>query len=606
MTATVTARPITSPPQQQPSPRRQPRLIIVVAVLAAVTATVIGLRSGTEPRAHVIAPLDAEVSGTYRLDDGALLTLWGTEHAPSYELNGRVTALMADGGGYTSMSGDETLSVQRDAAGAVRGIEVRRAGQPPLAAVPERVHDEHSVRITSVDAELAGVLMTPPGPGPHPAVVVVLGSHLARHGVAALIYDKRGVGDSTGDHATATFDDLTADALAGAELLARHPGIDHTNVGLLGYSQGGWIVAKAAQRNADVTFAIAFGASGFSPGDQQAWLHGSMLAARGFDRSAMRIADRADRMLYSSLNLVDAGVLPPIPHVPGFWFHALDLDLDTASLWEGVRQPVLLAWGARDCQVPAHDSLRALAAALERGGNTDVTVHVLPGADHGGMLVEACGHETGLGHHGGYDYADGYLTLAADWINRQHGARRTADDPGVVAPPSDPVLGWHVDPPVPAPWYGTLGVQLATVVVLLAAFGLLAGRWLLRRARGRHHAAGLTEHLTGITALTGLAATLAVCAAVTEIAMLGAVGASLLVGGPTVAGSSLLMGLARVLVTVAVGLGVAVLSSALWATRTPGRLKVDRTVWVVAAAVAVLVAWAGYWTLLPFAEPLLA
>jgi hypothetical protein len=233
-----------------------------------------------------------------------------------------------------------------------------------------------------------------------------------------------------------------------------------------------------------------------------------------------------------------------------------------------------------------------------------VTVHVLPGADHGGMLVEACGHETGLGHHGGYDYADGYLTLAAEWINDQHGTRRTADDPGVAAPPSDTVLGWHIEPPSPAPWYGTLAVQLAAVVLLLAAFGLLTGRWLLGRAK--HSAAGLTEHLIGMTALTGLAATLTVSAAVTEIAMLGAVGASLLVGGPTVAESSLLMGLARVLVILAVGLGVATVAAAARDKRAKRFPKIDRTVWVVAAAVAVLVAWAGYWTLAPFAEPLLA
>jgi uncharacterized protein len=37
---------------------------------------------------------------------------------------------------------------------------------------------------------------------------------LIRHGIAVLGYDKRGVGESTGDWNTATFEDLAGDAVA--------------------------------------------------------------------------------------------------------------------------------------------------------------------------------------------------------------------------------------------------------------------------------------------------------------------------------------------------------------------------------------------------------
>jgi hypothetical protein len=78
------------------------------------------------------------------------------------------------------------------------------------ADVEPTVHEEE-VRFRNGDVELAGTLLLPAGPGPHPAVVFLHGSgpegrwasnYLARRvvrgGIAALVWDKRGVGESAG------------------------------------------------------------------------------------------------------------------------------------------------------------------------------------------------------------------------------------------------------------------------------------------------------------------------------------------------------------------------------------------------------------------------
>jgi uncharacterized protein len=571
-------------------PRR--RWPVVLLVMTALAAGLVALRGGGAVHDAAVEPLDDAVAGTYALDDGRQLTLWGSARSPRFELDNRVTQLMAQGADrYAAMDGAETMTVRRDSTGTVIHLELRtEAGQ--TVAVPAILYRERPVSFASADVDLAGTLLLPTGAGPHAAVVIVhgaerdasresyrlLGSHFARRGIATLIYDKRGVGASTGDWFQATFDDLTADALAAVEAVRAQPEIDPDRVGMLGFSQGGWVIAQAAQESDRIAFVASYGASGFSPVDQQAWLHGSMLAARGFDRAGMLVADRVSRMLYSSLDLVDAGIMPPIPHVPGFWFHALDLHTDSTALWEQVHQPTLLAWGALDCQVPAHDSMHALGNALRRGGNTDVTLAVLPRADHSFTLTTPCGHETGMAHHGSMHFADGYFDLGPDWIHAVTRSDRPVPSLPIADRPDTTVLDWHLDPPDPAPWYGSLVPQLAALLLLLCTFGLAATRW-------------KTSRLVAAAGLAGLVATLTAFIAFAEIAMLGDTHARFLAGGPTVAGMSPLMTAARFVTPLSGGLALACVVS-LGRQHTAMR-------WAMAAVGVALIAWAGYWRLLP-------
>jgi uncharacterized protein len=611
---TTTATPASAPPASRPPVPRRPdrswrrrvlRVLAAAAVLGIAWTAVSGGSSTHDMTAT--APLTADANGTYGLEDGAQLTVWGSAQHPVAEVDGRVSRLVADGQDrYRAFDGTEVLRFVRDG-GDVTGVHLERTDGPNRTGSRVEIHREEPVTFRSGEQHLAGTVFTPVGDGPHPAVVIVhgaefadrdtyrlLASHLARNGVTALIYDKRGTGESTGSAKDATFDDLRDDALAGVTVLTARPDVRRDRVGVLGFSQGAWVVAKAAQHSDDIAFVIAYSPSGFSPADQQAWLHGSMLAARGFGPAAMRIADRAGRMLYSSVDLVDAGIIPPIPHVPGFWFHALDLHLDTAALWKGVHQPALLAWGELDCQVPAHDSRTALTAALREGGNPDVTTVVLPGADHSFAIVAPCGNETGLAHHGGHKLADGYLHLAPTWINQHANDAPPTPRPEPVSTPEDGVLGWHLDPPAPAPWYGSIGAQLAAVTVLLALFASLARS--ARRSRGQRADTGRpTARLLAATAAAGLLATLTVLAAITEIAMLGDTHAAFLLGGPTVQSSSLLMQAARatVLLTVLAGTAAAALD-----IRT-ARSHRGKLLALIATSSGLLLAWAGYWGLAP-------
>ena len=120
--------------------------------------------------------------------------------------------------------------------------------------------------IESGDARLGYRFDLPARTGPIGAVVFGHGSgrmtrescrflatgFLAR-GFATLCFDKRGVGESTGEYAgvgtrnsVRMFGLLAADMAAAARFVRGQPGIDGTRVGLVGVSQAGWIIPLAA------------------------------------------------------------------------------------------------------------------------------------------------------------------------------------------------------------------------------------------------------------------------------------------------------------------------------------------------------------------------
>lgn len=157
-----------------------------------------------------------------------------------------------------------------------------------------------TVSYQSGDVTLVGTLALPRWQdGPYSAAVIVHGSgsysrwvgwfnvrQLVPHGMAVLIYDKRGVGDSSGVNPQELIggtaiglqdignpsaprvqinvaasgemvDILAKDALAGVEWLQNRSDIDQSKIGLIGGSQAGWIMPLAASRTDTVAFIVS-------------------------------------------------------------------------------------------------------------------------------------------------------------------------------------------------------------------------------------------------------------------------------------------------------------------------------------------------------------
>ncbi len=276
---------------------------------------------------------------------------------------------------------------------------------------PVPTFDERDITFTSGAVTLAGSLLLPQTGTSLPAVVFLHGSgaegrwasrfladQFARRGIAALIFDKRGVGGSSGDWRQATPDDLAADGAAAVARLRQEPRIDPARIGLHGHSQGGTLAPLVAARAPGIAFVIASAAAGLPTDSTELFsLLNSVLplarsaedssGARAYASELVAVAYHGrprTRLDSLAVTLRDRPWFFPVPSADAaYWsFSAAFARYRALEWWARIRVPVLLIYGAKDQRVPAAESAARIAAALRNAGNADVTVRILPGADH--------------------------------------------------------------------------------------------------------------------------------------------------------------------------------------------------------------------------------
>jgi pimeloyl-ACP methyl ester carboxylesterase len=249
----------------------RPALVVFTGALSK------GLLSGTVTQGRLrgtfqlrrgVSPVTSAL-GLYRSAGGAAVAVIKAEGLPAWlvELPGGATHGLNDG--LTTVGrllgetrGDGTLTV------APGGLTWAHGGRSTRYA-RVRLHQQE-IRV----GRLAGTLTIPDGPGPFAAAALVHGSgaagreefqtfaaYLESSGVAVLATDKRGVGQSGGSfpgpRATETaIGALAADARSQVRFLDSLPQIAATRVGLVGDSQAGWVIARAAAQERAVRWAV--------------------------------------------------------------------------------------------------------------------------------------------------------------------------------------------------------------------------------------------------------------------------------------------------------------------------------------------------------------
>ena len=313
---------------------------------------------------------------------------------------------------------------------------------------------------------LVGKLSLPNKKGKFPAVILISGNgehnrnaefgnhkpfldisnYLTKNGVAVLRYDKRGVGESTGNYSSSNSFDFAEDVNSAIDYLLTRKEIQKNNIGLIGHSEGGLIAPIVVTMSSNVAFIISLAGPSINGNRILLSQQKAIASAKGINeteinksqqlnRNAFEIvkkykdktvlkekmiayikeiskndSDKPDNMTFEEY--VDAQVNRILnPWMVNF------LRYNPEQYIKQIHCPVLALNGSKDLQVLAKENLPEWKRILEESGNNNITIKELSGLNH---LFQTC--ETGLPDE--YEKINESFSLIAmkemtKWIKKQ-------------------------------------------------------------------------------------------------------------------------------------------------------------------------------------------
>jgi pimeloyl-ACP methyl ester carboxylesterase len=324
------------------------------------------------------------------------------------------------------------------------------APRPAGVATEVRIASEPGVM-------LAGTLHLPAGRGaaPFPLVVLIQGHgpngrsgyteivrRLTAHGIAALEYDKRGIGQSTGTYKE-DIERLTADAAAAVAAMRRRPDIDGRRIALVGHSQGGVIAPAVAAADPGIAAVVTLAGS---VGDGLPYirraLRNQLIAAGKTEQTVTPAVDAAITLLQARIDGRDAATITSrrravVDRFEGAGFSRPQAEdalamIDKEETWQANRLrsasdlrvlhvPVLAVFGAKDPLVVASDE--AAEARRVLADNPRGKVVVLEGLSHWFQEGAKTGGEEEVASLGPNAGSPRLVALVGDWLDDALGRR---------------------------------------------------------------------------------------------------------------------------------------------------------------------------------------
>lgn len=243
-------------------------------------------------------------------------------------------------------------------------------------AAPARID---SIEFMSHGATLSGSVAVPVDQPLRAAVVFIHGSGpqtrnlglaqmFASKGIAALVYDKRGAGQSGGTYEGAqsvtgmNISLLADDAAAALNALSNNPELKGVPIGFAGISQAGWIAPLAATKTTRARFLLMWSGPV------------SKVSEEDIYSKFTSDQDGPDRPPYAT-----ALAARTEPYV---WPDFLGRDTDSSEDLAKLRIPGFFIFGGRDGSIPVDLSIQKLHALQLEGHHYDYTVFFNLGHDN--------------------------------------------------------------------------------------------------------------------------------------------------------------------------------------------------------------------------------
>jgi uncharacterized protein len=394
-------------------------------------------------------------TGAYELSGGSKFVIQPSDgdNLRYRFLDGVSGKLFPVAGGYESGEGwsvrePVTLRVSCDA----ESVRFRRERNPalmgrriPLPTTPVSFQNDNAV--------LYGELVVPLERKPRAVVVLQYGSgrdsavtdNFLQHllplkDIAVFVFDKRGTGRSTGEF-NAHIGMLADDVAAAVRAVRSHAGMQGVPLGVMGESQGGWVVPVAAVK-VPVDFVVVSYGLAVSMVEEDRQEVAQELRAKGYGADVLARGEEIHRATTRVMVSRFSEGLAELKHLKSTygsapWFGDLggdytgplmsasevqmtelqaafnfpyDLEYDSLPAIRSIKVPQLWMLAEEDTEAPHETTLAHLQRLKEAG--VPIEVVVFPGADHGMIAVE----KTPQGPRLTGRTVKGYFELLGDWI----------------------------------------------------------------------------------------------------------------------------------------------------------------------------------------------
>lgn len=377
--------------------------------------------------------------GTYQLTSGLIIKVWRAfnsleVHSP---LSQQTYLLRYEREGVLFTNSGENFHFSNRQNGRYQQLEWSDKSGNKLTAQRIEAYTQRDVVIYTRKDTIAGTLFVPNKGGKHPACLITPGAGridrtnnfleaeiFSSYGIATLVVDKPGTGESSGDIWSNSFIDKQNLAIDLVHWMQEQPEIDPSRIGLWGASQGSRIAVMAAAELPETAFLVLAAHPIETMMNTQLYAIEQHLRGQFYPEIIISQATDIWRRFYHQISeekidanlLVEARALQKdypdiyIPALPNIELpaapHPVEIYSDPIDYLDNIKCPILSINGVLDERVPVQMSVKRLKEALQKQGHQDYTEIWFPEANHSFIIP-------------GYRIAPGLFMKQVNWLRKR-------------------------------------------------------------------------------------------------------------------------------------------------------------------------------------------
>lgn len=234
---------------------------------------------------------------------------------------------------------------------------------------------------------------------------------------AVLYLNKPGVGASEGNWKHQDFQGRADDLYAAVQFLKEHEAIDPDRIGIIGHSQGGYVVPITAAQHEDVAFFISLAGPTVPVWEQMEGDYENGLRCQGLAGDELR--EKVESFMKWARFEANVGKFLPLGEAD---IQAGIMDYDPRQTLRTLKTPGLFVFGENDPTVPAEKNLARFHEIFNGNPPENLQTVTIAGAYHSFHLTEMC--LSSIDEFMTAPLADELAEVLQTWLDAHNGVRQ--------------------------------------------------------------------------------------------------------------------------------------------------------------------------------------